>query len=122
MSPAVTVHLTMALVAIVLGALVLLRTKGTVAHKMLGRTWVGLMLVVAVGSFWIRAAPGGGLSVIHLLSAWMLFALAMAVMAIRRGWVRTHRGWMIGTYGGLLGAGAYAALGPGRALHAWLFG
>ena len=121
MSPAVVIHLIAVIPALLLGIFILARPKGTPVHKALGRTWVGLMLVVAIGSFWIRSSPGGGLSAIHLLSAWTLFALAMAVVAIRRGRVRTHRGWMIGIYCGLLGAGAYA-LSPGRLLNAWLFG
>lgn len=114
-------HLFAVVPALLLGAFILARPKGTAVHKALGRTWVGLMLVVAVGSFWIRSSPDGGLSLIHLLSAWTLFAVGMAVLAIRRGRVHTHRSWMIGTYGGLLGAGAYALM-PGRFLHTWLFG
>ncbi len=121
MFPAINIHLAVAVAALLLGAFILARPKGTSVHKVLGRVWVGLMLGVAVGSFWIRSASDGGLSVIHLLSAWTLFALTMAVIAIRRGNVRRHRGWMIGTFCGLLGAGAYA-LTPGRILHAWLFG
>lgn len=115
------IHLGAAIAALLLGAVILTRPKGSPAHKALGRVWVGLMLVAAGGSFWIRSSPDGGLSAIHLLSAWTLFALGMAVVAIRRGRVRTHRGWMIGIYCGLLAAGAFA-LAPGRLLHDWLFG
>lgn len=111
----IALHLTAALLSLALGALVLGRRKGTRSHKALGRAWVGLMLVVAISSFWI-----GG-SLIHLLSVWTLISLAAAIWFIRRGNVRAHKGFMIGTFLGLAGAGL-GALAPGRALHAMLFG
>lgn len=85
------------------------RPKGTAAHKLLGRIWVALMLAVAISSFWI-----GG-SLIHLLSAWTLVSLAAAIWFIRRGNVRAHQGFMIGTLLGLAGAGL-GAFAPGRLL------
>ena len=63
---------------------------------------------------------GAGFSVIHLLSAWTLVSLALAVHFIRRGNVRAHKGFMIGTFLGLAGAGL-GALAPGRALYLFLF-
>ncbi|MGQ0544507.1 MAG: DUF2306 domain-containing protein [Betaproteobacteria bacterium] len=118
----IALHLGAALLGLAVGAIVLLRRKGTPAHKRLGRTWVGLMLVVALSSFWIlEIRDGAGFSVIHLLSAWTLIALALAIRAIRRGNVRAHKGFMIGTFLGLAGAGL-GALAPGRFLYVVLFG
>src|SRR2546426_10221092 len=85
--------------ALVVGAAVLSRRKGTASHKLLGRSWVALMLAVALSSFWIfEIRRGAGPSFIHLLSAWTLISLALAVWFIRRGNVRAHRGFMIGTF------------------------
>jgi uncharacterized membrane protein len=109
----IALHLSFALGALAIGAAVLLRPKGTDSHKLLGRAWVGAMLIVAVSSFWIRR---DGFSWIHLLSIWTLISLACAVWFIRRGNVRAHRGFMVGTFLGLAGAGI-GALAPGRLLY-----
>ena len=111
------VHLAAAILGLLIGAAVLARKKGTVSHKALGRVWVGLMLVVALSSFWIlEIRDGAGFSVIHLLSAWTLVSLALAVYFIRRGNVRAHKGFMVGTFIGLAAAGL-GALAPGRFLY-----
>jgi uncharacterized membrane protein len=116
----VAIHLAAAILSLIVGALVLARTKGTRSHKMFGRLWVGLMLAVALSSFWIlEIRDDAGFSVIHLLSAWTLVSLALAVYFIRRGNVRAHKGFMIGTFLGLAGAGL-GALAPGRALYLFL--
>lgn len=120
MQPAILVHLATALPALALGAVMLWRRKGTAPHKRWGRLWVGLMAVAALSSFWIREINDGGFSAIHLLSVWTLASLAAGVMLARRGKVRAHRGFMIGTYLGLLAAGALA-LAPGRLLNEALF-
>ena len=116
MQPTIALHLAAAVLALTLGVVVLSLTKGTRLHKALGRSWVAVMLVVAISSFWIfEIRKGAGPSAIHLLSAWTLVSLACAVWFIRRGNVRAHKGFMIGTFLGLAGAGL-GALAPGRAL------
>jgi len=112
----IALHLAAALAALLLGITVLARTKGTRSHKLLGRTWVAVMLVVALSSFWIQR---DGFSWIHLLSIWTLISLACAVWFIRRGNVRAHQRFMIGTFLGLAGAGI-GALAPGRLLSTLL--
>jgi len=120
MSAVIAVHLAFAMVALVLGAAILARRKGTPVHKRLGRLWVAVMLVVAGTSFWVRELDAaGGMSWIHLLSVWTLFSLAMALWGIKSGRVRTHRGFMLGTFAGLVGAGAFA-LTPGRLIGDFL--
>ena len=114
-------HIASALLALALGALMLSLRKGTPVHRLLGRLWATVMVLVAVSSFWImEIRDGAGFSVIHLLSAWTLVALALAVWFIRRGNVRAHKGFMIGTYLGLVGAGL-GALAPGRTLYLFFF-
>jgi uncharacterized membrane protein len=117
MTPLIITHAALAGAAVLLGAVMLARRKGTVSHKWLGRAWVALMAAVALSSFWIfEIRRGAGPSLIHLLSVWTLVSLALAVYFIRRGNVRAHRGFMIGTLVGLVVAGAFA-LAPGRALY-----
>ena len=121
MQPIVALHLAFALAALALGGVVLARRKGTRSHKILGRTWALLMAAVALSSFLIfEIRHGAGPSFVHLLSVWTLISLACAIYFIRRGNVRAHKGFMIGTFVGLLGAGA-GALAPGRALYRLFF-
>jgi uncharacterized membrane protein len=121
LTAAAVVHLGAVVPAVVLGAVQLAARKGTRAHRLVGWAWILSMAVAALSSFWImELRKGAGWSVIHLLSAWVLFSLACAVVAIRRGNVRAHQRFMVGTLVGLAGAGA-AALLPGRFLGQLLF-
>jgi uncharacterized membrane protein len=113
-------HLSAAIACLLIGALVLMRRKGTASHKLLGRIWVGLMVAVAVSSFWLLGLGKGSFSVIHLLSVWTLVSLALAIYFIRRGNVRAHKGFMVGTFLGLVGAGL-GAMAPGRTLYLFFF-
>lgn len=119
------IHLAAVLPAVAVGVTQLLMPKGTRAHKALGWAWVAAMAIAAMSSFWIFGinSSGGyfyGFSAIHLLSVFVLFNLAAAIWFIRRGNVRAHKKFMVGTLLGLLGAGA-GALAPGRFLHQLLF-
>ena len=121
MTPLIATHAGLAIAALAVGVAMLLRRKGTSSHKLLGRIWVALMATVALSSFWIfEIRRGAGPSLIHLLSVWTLVSLALAVYYIRRGNVRAHRGFMIGTFIGLAAA-ALGALAPGRALYRFFF-
>ncbi|MEY4756495.1 MAG: hypothetical protein RJA34_1393 [Pseudomonadota bacterium] len=113
------IHLAVTLVALVMGAVVLYRRKGTSAHKTLGWFWVVLMLGAALSSFLIQS--GGRLSFIHVLSVVVLVSMPMAVIAIRRGNVRSHKIAMISTFTGLVIAGAFTLL-PYRMLGRLVFG
>ncbi len=113
-TPVILIHLGAALAALVLGTGVFLRRKGTFGHRMLGRTWVGLMLVTAISTYWIRSS--GGFSWIHGLSVIALVALAYAVHFAGVGNIRRHERIMKGVYfGALIVAGAFALL-PQRLL------
>jgi len=121
LTPVVVIHLATAVAALAVGALNLLRPKGTRAHRTLGWLWVALIVSAALSSFWIFGLrDGAGPSPVHLLSVWTLVALSCAIVAIRRGKVRTHKAFTIGTFLGLVGAGLGALL-PGRLLAQWLF-
>ena len=121
LSLAGAIHLAAVVPAVAIGVAQMLMTKGTRIHKRMGWTWVATMVAVAVSSFWIlELRKGAGWSVIHLLSAWTLVSLACAIWHIRRGNVRAHKGFMVGTLLGLAGAGL-GALAPGRFLSILLF-
>ena len=108
-------HLLAALLAVTLGSINLACKKGTFQHRVLGWCWLVLMLVVTVPSFWIRELKDGSFSWIHLLTVVTLASMAVAIVAIRRGRVRTHARAMIGTMVGAAIAGAFALM-PGRFL------
>lgn len=110
--------------AILLGAFVLWRRKGTALHKSLGRIWVVLMLVTATSAIFIHETRLiGPFSPIHLFTLFTYFAVWQALYAIivKRD-VAAHRGWMQGMYvGALMLAGAFTLM-PGRIMHRTLFG
>ena len=123
----IQLHLATALAAFVIGAVILLRPKGTRFHKTLGWTYVMLMIVVAGSAVFIRRPPGEGWSIsgytpIRLFVVLTAVSLPMAIYAIKRGDVRGHRSAMIGLYsGGLIIAGVLTFL-PGRIMHRMFFG
>jgi len=120
---AVQIHAVAAIGALVLGALVLFRRKGTPLHRLMGRLWVVLMLVVATSALFINEIRLiGPFSPIHLFVVVTYGGLAVAIWRIRRGDVVGHRAAMVTLYfGALLLTGAFTLL-PGRRMHDVLFG
>ncbi len=106
-------HLLAALTAVSLGIANLLLAKGTLRHRIFGWVWIVAMLGVTLPSFSIREANAGNFSWLHGLTIWTLLCMFIAVVAIKRGNVRTHAGFMTGTMIGALIAGGFA-LAPGR--------
>lgn len=128
----IKVHLAAAVLAIVIGSVVLLNAKGTRFHKAFGWTYVMLMATTAVTAIFIRRPIGEGpfgegsslygFTPIHLFVLLTLVGLPRALVAIRRGNVGRHARAMIGLYaGGLIIAGILAFL-PGRIMHDVVFG
>ncbi|MDM0115581.1 DUF2306 domain-containing protein [Variovorax sp. J22R133] len=115
----VRAHLAVAVAALVLGMLVLLRRKGTVSHKLIGWSWVVLMLSASITSLLIQAR--GRFSAIHVLSVAVLIFLPLGVMFIRKRNVRGHKITMVATFAGLGIAGAFTLL-PYRMLGQLAFG
>jgi len=113
-TPLILLHTFAALAALALGAAMFLAAKGTPLHRTAGRSWVVLMLVVAISSFWIRS--NGTFSWIHALSVMVIAMLGAAVHLAVTHRIRAHRRMMIGLYaGGLVLAGLFTLL-PGRLL------
>ncbi|MGE0154922.1 MAG: DUF2306 domain-containing protein [Reyranellaceae bacterium] len=115
LTPAMWAHLLTVLPALLLGAVLMVRRKGTPGHVWLGRCYLLLMLATAVISFWVRGLNGERLSFIHALSAWTILSVLAAWWAIRTGRRRMHRDFMIGLYVSVLLAGAFTLL-PQRVL------
>lgn len=108
-------HAFAAAVALPLGAWQLFfSTKGSDRHRFAGRTWVALMLYVSVTSFWIKELEPGRFSYIHILSVVTIVTVALGVWAARRGNIDSHRGNMIGSWLGLVGAFIGAVVVPVR--------
>ena len=120
---AIQIHAFTAIAALILGALVLLRRKGTPLHRLMGRTWVGLMLVTATSSWFINDIRLiGPFSPIHLFAIFTYVSVARGLIAIRRGDVAGHKAEMLGLYFfALILAGCFTLL-PGRRMAAVLFG
>jgi uncharacterized membrane protein len=98
-SALIAMHALFASYALIFGAVQLLRRKGGRAHRLLGRTWVGAMLVALGTSF-----GSGGFGILHGLSVFTIATITVGVVQARRGRIASHRSFMIGSYLGLLGA------------------
>lgn len=107
-------HVVAATVSVALGTVQLLRRKGDLRHRLLGRVWVVLMLWAAVSSFWIRHIRDGAFSWLHVLSLVTVVTVALGVLAVRRGDLAGHRGNMTGSWLGSLGAMVFALALPNR--------
>ncbi len=104
---AVQVHVVLALVAVMSGSAVFAIRKGTRTHRLLGRVWIGAMVVVALSSFFIHGLRvWGPFSPLHLLSVFTLGTVVFAIVMVRRGNIRAHKLSLIGLFlGGVVGAG-----------------
>lgn len=122
-SPVVQIHTYGAILALFLGALVLLLRKGTKIHRNTGKIWVGLMVFVAVSSFWINGIRTfGPFSPIHLLSIFALWSVYLGVKSARVGRIKRHMKEMRSLYFfAVIGAGFFTFI-PGRLMFEVFFG
>ena len=119
----IPLHAIMAIIAIILGGIQLSMKKGGAIHKLLGRLWVGLMMFVAITSFFIHEIKlWGAYSPIHLLSLWTIFILGVGVYYARVGNIKRHKQVMIATYFFALILTGFFTLYPGRIMHQILIG
>ena len=119
----IPLHAIMAIIAIILGGIQLSMKKGGTIHKLLGRIWVGLMLIVATTSFFIHEIKlWGAYSPIHLLSLWTIFILGVGIYYVRVGNIKRHKQTMITLYFFALIVAGFFTLYPGRIMHQILIG
>jgi uncharacterized membrane protein len=119
----IQLHAFAAMSAFVLGLVQFAAPKGTLPHRTIGFTWLALMLIVAVSSFWIHEIRlWGPWSPIHLISIYVLIMIPVAVYFARTHKIRGHARTVIGMFlGGLVIAGLFTLV-PGRIMHAVAFG
>jgi uncharacterized membrane protein len=119
---AIQIHAFAAIAAFALGLVQLAKPKGTAAHRLVGWSWAGLMLTVAVSSLFIHTIRlWGPWSPIHLLSLLVLVTLPLALWHAHRHDVQRHRAAMTSLFlFALVAAGALTFL-PGRIMHAVAF-
>lgn len=101
--------------------------KGTRVHKIIGWTWVGLVLVAVVTSLFMHRKVQGvpelfGFSPVHLFSLMALIGLPLGIRAARRKDVLRHRAIMVAVFAGALLVAGMFAIAPGRILNSVLMG
>lgn len=113
----VAAHAAGATLAVLLGGWNLwLSRKGDLLHRRVGRIWFVTMYWVAFSSFGIKRLHPGHFSWIHGLSAWTIVSLTIALWAAMTHRIDLHKGFVAGSYFGLLGAGVAAMAFPQRLL------
>jgi len=123
--PLAYAHLATILPAFAIGTWLMFSRKGSPLHRLLGKTYMVLMLVTATITLFMPAQVGptllGHFGFIHLFALGVFSGVPKAYYAARRHDRIAHRNHMIGLYiGGLLIAGSFAFM-PGRLLNQWLF-
>lgn len=116
-------HALAAIAALLLGAVQFAAPKGTLPHRTLGYVWAGLMLYIAIGSFWIAELRlWGRWSPIHLLSVLVIVTVPLAVWRAHCGEVKAHKYGMITLFSLALVVTGLFTLWPGRIMHEVVFG
>ena len=123
------VHAALALLAIPLGLYIFITKKGTKNHRILGRTWVTVLIIVSLTAVFIQTINPEQYSLIHLLIPYTIGSLIYSIWNINKfkktkieRYKIKHKHSMIGVYiGALLIAGAFTFM-PGRFFHEIIFG
>jgi uncharacterized membrane protein len=114
-------HLLTIVVAVGLTPVMLLRPRGTKAHRQLGWIWAGAMGLTALISLFVRNANPGGFSIIHVLSFWTLFQVPLIVWSARTHNVKRHRRSVRAMVTGALLIAGFFTFPFNRLLGHWLF-
>ena len=125
----VYVHAVLALLAVPLGIYIFINKKGTKQHRISGRAWATVLVIVSLTAIFIQTIKPGQYSLIHLLIPWTLGSLSYSIWNIRKfkktkieRYKYAHMYSMIGVYiGALLVAGLFT-VSPGRFFHQIIFG
>lgn len=120
-SLAVQIHMLAAMGAFFLGAYVLMRRKGTKAHKMAGRVFGLLMLATATTAIFIREINDGSFSWIHIFVPITFIGMYQLVSSIRKGNVKAHRKHVLTMYFAALLIPGLIAFLPGRRMWMMFF-
>lgn len=115
-------HLITIMIALALTPVMLLRRRGDRPHRLIGAIWLVSMIATAALSFRIRELGHSGFSLIHLLSAFTLFAAFQAWWGARTHNIRVHRRAIRGLVTGSLLVAGFFTFPFDRLLGHWLFG
>lgn len=129
LTPVITIHMTAALGALVIGPIALWARKGATQrpqlHRAFGYAWVILMLIAATSALFIRdySLPNlGGYTPIHLLVPVTFLGLFSAFRFLAKKNIAGHRKTMQNLYfQACLGAGVFTLL-PSRYLGQLVWG
>jgi uncharacterized membrane protein len=115
---AIQLHVATVVPAAVIGPYMFWAKKGTPIHRLVGKIWLGLMVVAALSSFFIHEINMFmGFSPIHLISIYVVFGAWLAISSARAHRIAAHKRQVVGLYlGGIVGAGAFTLL-PGRIMN-----
>ncbi|MDB5525337.1 MAG: hypothetical protein JWM58_3100 [Rhizobium sp.] len=119
---AIQIHVATVLPAAAIGPYMFLARKATPLHRLMGKVWLGLMVIAAASSFFIHEINLlMGFSPIHLISAYVLVGVWLAYRSARQHMILAHKRQVLGLYfGGIVGAGAFTLL-PGRIMNEVIF-
>jgi len=115
-SPAIQIHVVVAFMALFFGIFMWSQPKGTRRHKLVGRGFVGLMLVTALSAVFIREINNGSFSLIHIFVPITLFASWEAIHYVRKGNIKRHKRAVKGMFFGALLIPGLLSFLPGRTL------
>jgi uncharacterized membrane protein len=121
LEPNVWLHLGLVMLPLAITPVQLLRRRGDLLHRILGRVWALSLFTTAVVSFTIRDLNEGGFSFIHIFSLITVVTVPGLVLAARHHRIARHRNavrWLV--TGALLTAGYFTLL-PSRILGGWLW-
>ena len=102
------VHITSAVLALLLGLVVLLRPKGGAVHRAIGFAYVACMVALNVSALTIYHLTGR-FGPFHAAAIFSLASVTAAVVMVERrrpNWMIGHAMWMMWSYVGLLAATA----------------
>ena len=121
-TPIIWAHLLTIVLALTLTPVMLLRPRGTPTHRILGRVWMVAMFSTALLSFFVRVIHSGHFSVIHILSAYVCFAVPRSIWLAHAHRVVEHRRTIQRMVTGALLTAGFFTFPFGRMLGSWLFG
>lgn len=115
------VHVTFAVTAMLFGAIVVLRPKGTFSHRVTGWVYVTAMVGLNATALMIYRLFGhfGPFHVLALISLFTVLSGMSVVLARPKGWLPLHYKIMSWSYVGLLAAAASEAGVRIRIFHFW---
>jgi uncharacterized membrane protein len=121
--PAIQTHVAAALGALAFGGAQFSTRPGSRLHRRMGYSWVALILVVTISSFFINANPViGRFGWIHGLSLFTTIAVFAGLAAALTGRRRAHEAFMKNIFWFALVVTGLFTLLPGRMMHAFVFG